>query len=62
VEIIAAHGGKKYKSIKSDRDAGVQNQVPCLPAHNYGTQGNINTAENEKVKKFPEHLSGPLEI
>ena len=56
MEIIAAHSRKENKTIKSGRKSGMQNQVPCLPAHDHSTEGNINTAEYEKVKKFPEQF------
>jgi hypothetical protein len=52
MKIIAADGGKEYKTYQSFGGRNAQQQLTRLPYHQYGTQGDIKTAKNEKVEYF----------
>ena len=52
MKIIAADGGEEYKAYQSFGGRTTQQQFTRLPDHQYGTQGDIKTAKNEKIKYF----------
>jgi len=52
MKIIAADGGKEHKAYQSFGGRTTQQQFTRLPDHQYGTQGDIKTAKNEKIKYF----------
>jgi hypothetical protein len=52
MKIIAADGGKEYKTHQSFGGWTAQQQFTRLPYHKHGAQGNIKTAKNEKIEYF----------
>lgn len=50
MEIIAADSREKNKSGQSSRGGSPQQQLACLPYHQYGAQGDVETAENKKIE------------
>jgi len=52
MKIIAADGGKEHKAYQSFGGRTTQQQFTRLPDHQYGTQGDIKAAKNEKIKYF----------
>ena len=57
VKIIAADGREEYKPEEPARWGGPQEEPTSLPDHYYGTNGDIEAAENKIVDYFSKHAS-----